>query len=431
MSPKRNAAAKSTEPSTATEANRLLRDEVLRVIQRFAGHANIVSAPIEFVKATGSLNRAVVLNQIVFWHGVQEQNGRDDGWFYRTYAQWEEETGLGEFKIRGAADWLEREKIIERRLKKAHGAPTLHYRLNRETFTDWILEKLKNRFLRNSGIPVPAETQDSYKQISTSDITNRLTPLPPEGGKGDVVSFPVRNQNPKQKPAVSEDPNYPELMAYLIERGGRDTRKQQRALSGLLARHAPATIRECFDHFFTLPTRQYAVTWATVDAEIDQWVLRQGEYEDMYAGAAEQLMGGDEQPMKTILEREIKCPFSSSEFLEAWGEFERERERNGNPLTTEKTLRLYGEISGFSEHEAVILLRHLLQDGWHGRTDVADASLSATCGGCEKPITQGQRFATRIGNRDQRAHVVCLGLMVATAPVLLQGPGSEVTPCHA
>jgi hypothetical protein len=411
---------------TSPAANNELRSTVLGVLQQFSGQENIVSTPLAFVTATGSLNRAVVLNQIVFWHGIQTRKGRE-GWFFKTYDEWERETGLGEFKIRSAADWLERQHVIERRLKKAHGAPTLHYRLA-DNFTDWILEKLKNRILRNSRIPVPAETQESITDHS-SELTNRLSPLPPGGGMGDVVVFPVKNKTTEC--AASDDPNYADLMEFFIQRGGRTTKKQQRALRGLLERHDPVAIRQCFEFFFTLPNRQYAVTWATVEGEIDQWLLRHG----FFADTAEQIASDiTDQPMRTIKEQiehgqtvATERGFNSGEFLEAWGVFVEWRAAHNNPVTPAKVTSISAQLAPLSETEAIAVLRHLLPDGWRSEIRIGSDGDDLHCAGCGNAISQGQHFAER---GPQSAHVGCLG-MVAVSPAPIRQVLPEVAACHA
>lgn len=418
----------STRAAAATSpaANNEVRSTVLGVLQQFSGQENIVSTPVAFVTATGSLNRAVVLNQIVFWHGIQTRKGRE-GWFFKTYDEWERETGLGEFKIRSAADWLERQHVIERRLKKAHGAPTLHYRLT-DNFTDWILEKLKNRILRNSRIPVPAETEESITDHS-SVLTNRSFPLTPTGGTGDVVVFPVKNKTTER--AAIEDPNYADLMEFFVERGGRTTKKQQRALLALLERHDPAAIRQCFEFFFTLPNRQYAVTWATVDGEIDQWLLRHG----FFADTAEQTVSdATDQPMRTIKEQ-IECGhtvatergFNSGEFLEAWGVFVEWRAANNNPVTPASAAGISALLARLAETEAIAVLRHLLPDGWHSKLRIGSDGDGLHCAGCGNAISQGQQFAER---GPQAAHVGCLG-MVAASATLIKQVSPEVAACHA
>jgi len=44
-----------------------------------------------FVTLTGSVTAAVFLSQAVYW---QKRAKQPDGWFYKTAAEWEEETGL-------------------------------------------------------------------------------------------------------------------------------------------------------------------------------------------------------------------------------------------------------------------------------------------------------------------------------------------------
>lgn len=63
------------------------------IISQISGQENIVVVPKLFVKLTGDLTTAILLNQIVFY---SDKSKRTDGFFYKTYKEWEEEICLTE-----------------------------------------------------------------------------------------------------------------------------------------------------------------------------------------------------------------------------------------------------------------------------------------------------------------------------------------------
>ncbi len=89
---------------------------------------------------------AMLLNQILYW---SERTQDPEGWFYKSYADWQAELGLSEAQVRRIVQGDPRVKRtqftlhdlgIETVVKKAHktGAPTVHYRVNRDVFLETI-----------------------------------------------------------------------------------------------------------------------------------------------------------------------------------------------------------------------------------------------------------------------------------------------------
>ena len=166
-----------------------------------------------FVKLTGSVTAALMLSQAVYWS--KRANSNDEGWFYKTRDQWEEETGLSRYEQESARKALRRLSFWKEDLR---GVPAqMHYRVDITSLSSELLlvaESLtdkphKNvRLLESSqldgGNPAnkkaghqPAclgETSQHYKGLSetTTEITTTpLTPLEPsrnqQGGGRDFV----------------------------------------------------------------------------------------------------------------------------------------------------------------------------------------------------------------------------------------------------
>lgn len=116
------------------------------VLGNFTGQGGFLTIPKTLIAYCGSLERGLLLSQIIYW---SDRTTDPDGWFYKTYVEWEEEITLSEYQVRRHTKGLQSTNLIETKLKKVHGSPTLHYRLNWRVFSDSFLEFLQNRTLRN------------------------------------------------------------------------------------------------------------------------------------------------------------------------------------------------------------------------------------------------------------------------------------------
>lgn len=120
------------------------RRQTFDIIQQLTGDRNVVVIPRLFVTLLeGDYIAAAILNQIVYW----TDHTRDpEGWFYKSYDEWTAETGLSKYQVNRSIKGDKRvkgEKVtlasvgVETKRKKApNGAPTIHYRINREMFID-------------------------------------------------------------------------------------------------------------------------------------------------------------------------------------------------------------------------------------------------------------------------------------------------------
>jgi len=148
-------------------------NDVKTVIAQFTGQQNTIGIPRILCKFMGSLDGGAFLSQIIFW---SDKGGSSDGFFYKSYQEWEEEITLSEYKVRKYAEQLQTIGVLEIKVKRANGAPTLHYRFDSEKFINLILEflrihdseKFKNPFLKISE--------------SLTEITTEITTETTEGG---------------------------------------------------------------------------------------------------------------------------------------------------------------------------------------------------------------------------------------------------------
>jgi len=118
------------------------QQKVFDVIQSLTGEKNLLVIPKIFVELIGDLESALFLSQLIYW---SDKTKNKDGYVYKTYQEWEEEILLNEYKIRKARKRLEKLEILQTKIKKANGNPTVHYRIAPKALYDWLLKNLQKR----------------------------------------------------------------------------------------------------------------------------------------------------------------------------------------------------------------------------------------------------------------------------------------------
>lgn len=160
-----------------------MRENVLFLIKRLTGQANVLSIPRIFISIFGGIDTALFLSQLLYW-----QDRTETGWVAKTYREWQEEIALGEYEVRQAVKKLkslshDSKPLLETKVKKFAGNPTLHCRLDENVLVNVIfsfLEKLKKRPLRNSRND-PLETQGNNNKVVHrlhTEITTETKNLP-------------------------------------------------------------------------------------------------------------------------------------------------------------------------------------------------------------------------------------------------------------
>jgi hypothetical protein len=109
---------------------------IREMLKRTSGQENTFTVPRVYVDYTGDLTTAILLNQIVF---LSDKSKRTDGFFYKTYKEWEKEICLTERQVRYSVNKLKAIGIVETKIMKANGSPTVHYKLDYDKFVESIL----------------------------------------------------------------------------------------------------------------------------------------------------------------------------------------------------------------------------------------------------------------------------------------------------
>lgn len=160
----------------------------------------LLTRPVAFHPALarlfGGVNEALLWQQINYW---SDKGRREDGWIYKTKEELEEETTLTRDQQDRARKNLEKLGVLETKLMKADGAPTLHYKVDHEQVIALLSDKSdkretsdpisgkpanplytestthtfsKNKFLLES----ERENEDDYSVVSTDDWGEELKP---------------------------------------------------------------------------------------------------------------------------------------------------------------------------------------------------------------------------------------------------------------
>jgi hypothetical protein len=140
-----------------------------------------------FVTLTGSVTAAVLLSQAVYWS--RRTGEGNEGWFWKTSSDWEEETGLSRREqdtargiLRGLGFWEEEKRGIPARL---------WFRLNLEQLEQLLISE-KTSLAESAKLDRrKAPNWTGGKRQTISENTPETTTTPPSGG-GVEVPFPSR-----------------------------------------------------------------------------------------------------------------------------------------------------------------------------------------------------------------------------------------------
>lgn len=145
--------------------------EAFTLIKNLTGQANILTIPRIFVDYTGSLEAALLLSQVIYW---SDKGGSGDGWFFKTYHEWRDEICLTEYAVRKAANKLTDMGILETKIKKAKGSPTVHYRLKIDIFTASLAATFQNGNCEIEG------TNPPNQRMKSTEIAETITETTPQ-----------------------------------------------------------------------------------------------------------------------------------------------------------------------------------------------------------------------------------------------------------
>jgi len=158
-----------------------MRAEVLDLVKKISGQQGIIVLPRLLVDITLDVNSALLLSQLIYW---SDRTSDEDGWIYKSHKDWQVEIGLNRYFVDKARKRLIELGLIEVKLKRAHGSPTVHFRVKGDVLNGMLnslLERSKVDFRKwncqglTNGIAKVSQMELSKFRKSLTEITTETT----------------------------------------------------------------------------------------------------------------------------------------------------------------------------------------------------------------------------------------------------------------
>lgn len=177
----------------------MIQQEIFQLIQDLTGQKNLIVIPRLFILKLGDYPSAALLAQCIYWSSKIEQ----EGWFYKTYKEWEDEICLSKDQAIKASKKLKKLELIQTKVKKAPtGNPTVFYRVDLNALCSWLVVKpyyrkldsttfVSSKKLLSSITENTSKTTVEMQEKCLSNFTNNAkrykkdlkTPYPPAAKK--------------------------------------------------------------------------------------------------------------------------------------------------------------------------------------------------------------------------------------------------------
>jgi hypothetical protein len=169
----------------------------------------LMEDPISFFPALGRLcgsaAAGLMLCQAFFWTGNKEVIARG-GWFWKTAADWEEETCLSSREQRTAREALLKLGFWEEEKHKINGAPTMHFRVKIDAIIEAHIDKCRAKMESAEKTNHPQNGKcGNDKSIESAETTNE----PPDLSKKEIheTTNPIYTENTSKEHAENTTEN--------------------------------------------------------------------------------------------------------------------------------------------------------------------------------------------------------------------------------
>jgi hypothetical protein len=205
---------------------------LIATLLTMAGERNTITIPRAFVRFTGSLEAAMMLNQLLYW---TPRAARAGDAIYKTDRDWQEELCLARYSVRKARERLEAMGFLTTEVRRAQGAPTVHYQLDYERlvecWSDWL--KTNNGLSENEQSDYSNSDNGSSENEQTMDRlkTNNESVRNQTNMNKDYTKTPTKITPPPPTPSAPaeqvggggslsrEEPVKTELYYWLLDAG--------------------------------------------------------------------------------------------------------------------------------------------------------------------------------------------------------------------
>lgn len=133
-----------------------------QIFARFMGQHNTLVVYRPFVDFMGGDHAgALFLSQLVYW---SDRTSDPEGWFYKSYAEWEFELGVSRYQSMRIIKECEGMGFLQTKVKKANGVPTVHFLFDFDKFAEVFIGHLTGV----AGEPEPAQPEPAAQKKKTA-----------------------------------------------------------------------------------------------------------------------------------------------------------------------------------------------------------------------------------------------------------------------
>lgn len=162
-------------------------------VTSISGQSRIITILKTYIEIfDGDIYTALFFNQMIFW---SDKGKRKDGWFWKSYVELEDEIGISQYKAKKAANLLIEKGVLETKIKKVSGAPTMHYRVDMQAF-------IKNLIMENEKFNKPGLSNLSQSlTVNNTDKDNNNKQTSPADDPAGVLYHNTPNKKETDKPS--------------------------------------------------------------------------------------------------------------------------------------------------------------------------------------------------------------------------------------
>ncbi len=125
----------------------------------------------QLAKALGGIEEAIYIQQLYYW---SDKGKRSDGYIYKSKKEWEEETTLSRYQQDRIRKKLEKQGIIETKLIKANGSPTIHYKMIEEGVRTLLMDKRETYYSNGKKLTKPLTENTTENTTNYSSKEERV-----------------------------------------------------------------------------------------------------------------------------------------------------------------------------------------------------------------------------------------------------------------
>ena len=178
----------------------------IALLKEMSGQSKVMTIPRLYIEYMGSLDGGLVLSQVIYY---SDRGSRTDGWFYKSYVEWTEELTLTKYQVSKQANIMKDKSILETKVMKANGSPTVHYRFLFDAFQLSLVKFFNYR--KSSFLTIDSQETSLSITESTTESTHRVSPKINFGEAAQKDSFDDHfGPNPRQA-EIDKHKNTPKM----------------------------------------------------------------------------------------------------------------------------------------------------------------------------------------------------------------------------